>query len=253
MRAQPSVWARSWIAAALASLLTSPLAWADAYNGFFFFGAGVFAYEYDPLTGGPDPTPDTLLAVGDGLAVVGFIYSFSDCHLGPIDVTAREYTMVIDRFRVIARHEWMGFTAHDGDGSGRVRVFEDVPGAGSHGEYGTFPPNATAPSSFGDEDGFGALLLEGRLRLPQAVFNSANQSWALTGEVDWQNGLLLALLPEKVRRFTTFSGSGFASEYVPVPPGYLHWASLEFRLAEESCSATDTRASTWGRLKVLYR
>ena len=231
----------------LALCFAAPASLADLGYDVYLIGGTGFAYEYDALLDGPDPQPDTLLAIGDGLVAVGWITATNLCYLNVSDYNTNEYTFFVDGLQVESwiTHPGFGLEIHFAPG-GRFRVFRDAFATGSLATLGTYPPNATTPASFAD----GTLVLGGTLTYAVCFYQWSNQILHLSANVTWNEGDLLQGIPVNVR--PGLFGSEMRLATATSPEGFLAPFIFESRVDQE-CSAVPARARTWGRLKALYR
>jgi hypothetical protein len=107
-------------------------------------------------------------------------------------------------------------------------------------DYGTFPPNATSPSSF--TDGFG-IYLYGDLTEVSLTFNSATSSGAFVGEVYFTDGNAFPQIQSPDGWAVGANISGVS------PAGY----DLELNGRVYVDGPLGVEAETWGALKSLYR
>lgn len=98
-------------------------------------------------------------------------------------------------------------------GTGRIEIYRD---ASRDRDFGEFPPNLTAPSTFVN----GELCLAGELTDFVLFFDPESQSGAYEGNVDFTTGACLAELGAGSARGFTFGGVVTPAVSGSVPPGY---------------------------------
>jgi len=235
----------------LAALLLATASHADTGYSLFLVGGTGFAYEYDVALNGPDPHPDSVLAIGDGFALAGYITGTNTCYLN-VDYNTDEYTFLMDGLRVEQSSVYQNIHLFQFAPGGRMRIYRDDLATGSPAAYGTHPPNATTPASFTDGDGHGTLVLGGPLRYAVLTYNSSFQYWDFSTEVAWTEGALLPFIPEFVRPYGII-GAFMQTPAAGMPEGFLAQAQFESRLDQDTCTPVPARTDTWGRLKAIYR
>src|SRR5262245_32808133 len=94
----------------------------------------------------------TYLDLGEGYKVVGFMTSSGPLLASYVDFSSFEYTVYIRDLTVIARFFAFPNLTVQFANNGRGSYYADhfAADGGTHGTYGTNPPNATAPSTFID-------------------------------------------------------------------------------------------------------
>ncbi|HET7225016.1 MAG TPA: hypothetical protein VFK69_04810 [Candidatus Eisenbacteria bacterium] len=239
-------------------LLTAALAFAvPARADVFLLGFTGFDFENPNLVGAPgdgssanylNPSPPAP-PPGEGYEMVGFVTSFNPT-LFYADTTVNEYT--IDLFGLTASLK--AYTPPVLDvlcNPGRVRYFEDAKSGGTHGDYGTFPPNATAPSTFDD----GTLALGGGVSNFELEYDYSTNQGDFVGNVNLDEGAYLFYVPVSQRNGWILGGlSGNEHELAGppnpnIPAGYNHQVSGQCNRPD----ATPAHSATWGAIKALYR
>jgi len=93
-------------------------------------------------------------------------------------------------------------------------------------------------------------VLGGTLTYQECFYEFSRQLLHFSANVTWTEGDLLQGLPESVR--PGLFGSEMRLATATTPEGFLAPFLFEARVDQE-CSAVPARASTWGRLKAIYR
>ena len=122
-------------------------AYAQQYELLFAFTG--FDYQDPNQVPGPNPDPG-YLAVGEGYKMVGFVTQFGPLLTPWVDPDTYEYTNHLFDLTVVNHVFFGGFLEADFANNGRGRYYRDPLSGGTPGTYGTFPPNATSPSTFID-------------------------------------------------------------------------------------------------------
>lgn len=190
----------------------------------------------------PDDNPAEFGAQYDWYRVVGYLQSANPAYL-TTNFTDNEYTIYFfnlwsQGFTDFGCFRFVNYT------DGRVRMFEDSKAAGTHGVFGTNPPNATSPSTFID----GTLMLGGMVTGFGITLDLCAKTGSFSGDVKFDEGAQLAGIPPNTSRVYTFAGLT-AVPTAQVPEGYDHQASGRIRI-ERVVPGDNT---TWGRMKALYR
>jgi hypothetical protein len=188
----------------------------------------------------PNPDPSQFGEVGSGYVSVGEVPVL----FAPLvfNQAANEYTYVISGLLSVNRQIVGPFIIVDYS-AGNLSVYEDDRGTGTAFDYGTNPPNATAPSTFND----GTLYLSGPVTNFRFVFNTADNSGSFEGEFEATGGSQLANIPAGDRKGWTFAGA--TSNALDIPEGYAHQIDGQVILEQ----VVPTRDASWGRLKANYR
>ena len=228
-------------------LVTATLAFAaPALADQFLLGFNGFDYHI------ATPASTHYLDVGDQYFQVGFVTSVDPTLLGSyVDFSTNEYTYYM--FGLTVNVSFQSGTFIEGDFSnvgGRTRYFEDPIAGGTHGTYGTNPPNATAPSSFDD----GLIALGGHTYNFVVTYDSGLGQGDFSGNMDLDEGTDLVYIPvSQVNGWILGGLSGSHSLSGPpnpsIPQGYDHQATGQCRRP----SVTPTTHKTWGAIKSLYR
>lgn len=197
----------------------------------------------------------TYLAIGDSYFAVGFATSFHPTWLDPyVDTGVNEYTfyqhgLVVDSYSFVGGVLVVTFAP-----GGMVEYFEDPskdatnpPNPPNCPSYGSFPPNADAPSKFNN----GTQAIAGSLDNASLYYDYGQDQGGFQSEMNITGGAYAFYVPAP-------SWNGwFMSGLVSPPPGgnpcaapagYDHQMSGECRHP-----VTSSNRGTWGALKKLYR
>jgi hypothetical protein len=187
----------------------------------------------------PNPNPGTFGEAGSGYVGIGTVPGL----FAPLtaDTTLYQYTYVVNGMTPVSTTAIGSYIIVDYT-AGALSIYEDSKFSGTAADYGNSPPNATAPSSFTD----GTLFLTGTLNGFQYVFNNATNTGSYNASYTVTGGSQIVNFPVYQRDGWTFAGaSGNATN---IPDGYLHQVD-----GQNFLGPVPTRASSWGRLKTLYR
>ena len=192
-------------------------------------------FDYEIKTGGP--------AFGDvgneyvGLSTVPFLFA-------PLtsNTTLNEYTCVMNGltstgFTLIGPYRLIDYTG------GTITIYEDAKAGGTAADYGSSPPNATAPSSFNDGD----PILVGTLTNFKFAVDNSNGTGSFEAVFTVTGGSQLANFPLNQREGWTFAGS--TGNALNIPEGYEHQIDGQTFLN----APVNVKRTTWGRLKAGYR
>jgi hypothetical protein len=211
------------------------------------FLLGFTGFDYED----PNSSPATYLAVGEGYKALGFITSVGPLLAPYYDPSEYEYTLYLFNLTVAtndfdAPNQFLSVTFND---NGRARYFEDGKAGcsacvvGTAADYGIFPPNATAPSTFID----GNLKLGGDVDGMVLFFDySANQG-GFTATMTQDEGSDLQYIPAGQRGGWTLGGL-LGRPGAIIPAGYVNQVVGECYIPEE----TPVARRTWGSIKALY-
>lgn len=201
-------------------------------------------FFYAPASSTPSNQP-----AGNALNGVGTVSKF-DAPFADLDATdpTREYTIYVYGLSslgttTIGAPGLQFYTTNYSGGS--IEIYEDL---SPDADYGTNPPNGTAPSTFTD----GTLILKGDFTRFIVQTNDFTQFQVgnAEGDINWNGGSLLA------RTFVNggqpcpglFTG-GLTWRTSVVIPGYLFRHDGKIDL---NCP-TPAENSTWGKVKANYR
>lgn len=194
------------------------------------------------------------LDVGDTYKQVGYVTSVDPGLLGGyIDFGVNEYTYYMFNLTVASVAYWDGnFVEADFSNlsGARTRYYEDPISGGTHGVYGTSPPNATAPSTFIN----GSVALGGKTYNFIVTWDIGLGQGDFGGNMDLDEGSDLTYIPANQRAGWILGGlAGSHSLSGPpnpsIPAGYDHQATGQCRRP----NPTPTTHKTWGTIKALYR
>lgn len=204
-----------------------------------------FDYEY------PDANPLQFGGTGDWYNVVSYVQSGHP--VLSLDFSTNEYTLQFFNLWSTGFADFGGFRFVNYT-VGRVRIFEDPLAGGTHGDFngsafpdgntaGAPPPNDTSPSTFND----GTLILGGSVTGFTVTLDLAAGTGSFGGDVHFDEGTKLGLVPVDVTRAYTFAG--LTSEPSTVYQGYDHQVSGEIRIERQ----VPVQTTSWGKMKALYR
>jgi len=201
---------------------------------------GFSGYDYHLATA----TSTHYLDVGDSYFSLGFVTSFDPALLGGhFDTSVNEYTFDLTGLTVQTSFYSSGLLEADFSNTGaRARFYEDPLATGTHGVYGTAPPNGTAPASFTD----GQIALGGAITNFVVTYDFASGQGSFTGSIDFDEGSDLTFIPAAERGGWTFGGIAAGPL---VPQGYDHQVTGQCQVP----SVTPVAHVTWGAIKALYR
>lgn len=221
---------------ALSLALAAP-AMADGGDE-LLFGFNGFDYEH------PNINPAVYMDIGEGYKALGFVTSVGPLLDPWVDTGLNEYTIHVYDLFVVSRFQFGGYLSVTFANNGRSRYYEDPLAGGTAATYGTFPPNATAPSTFID----GTMKLGGRIDNFVLVYNFGTGQGNFSGDMTLDEGPDLVYVPPA--QHAGWILGGLAGQPNPtVPAGYDHQISGECRIPGK----TPTTHKTWGAVKSLYR
>lgn len=220
---------------------------APAFADQFLLGFNGFDYHQ------ASPVSTHYLDVGDKYFSLGFVTSVDPGLLGSyVDFGVNEYTYYM--FNLVVGTSFFGGTFLEADfdnsAGGRTRYYQDPISGGTHADYGTNPPNATAPSTFID----GAVALGGKTYNFVVTYDFGLNQGDFSGNMDLDEGIDLIYIPSGQQAgWILGSLSGSHSLTGPpnpsIPQGYDHQTTGQCRRP----SITPTTHKTWGAIKSLYR
>ena len=190
----------------------------------------------------PNPLPGEFGEVGSGyvgLGTVPFLFP-------PLtsDTANNEYTFVVDGltstgFLTVGSYRIISYSG------GTITIYRDakVGGFSVPADFGTNPPNGSAPSSFSD----GEAILVGTLTNFQFVLDTTNGTGSFEAIFNATGGTQLGNFPVNERAGWTFSGS--SGRALNIPTGYAHQIDGQTFLN----SPVATRRTSWGKLKAAFR
>ncbi len=189
----------------------------------------------------PDPNPSTFGELGSGYVGLGEVPGL----FFPLvaDTANNWYTFRISGLTAINQNVVGPFIIVDYT-VGTLEVWEDSKNTGTLADYGTAPPNATAPSSFTD----GTLFVSGPLTGFRFVFNTVSNSGSFDSDYAVTGGSQLGnLISFGQTSGWTFSGA--TSNALNIPGGYHHQIDGQTFLDRPVPAAP----RTWGKIKADYR
>lgn len=192
-------------------------------------------YDYES----PDPNPATFGEAGSGYIGIGTVPGL----FAPLvaDTSSNEYTYIVSGLTPVSTTIIGSYIIVDYS-TGTLSIYEDSKLSGTKADYGTTPPNATAPSSFTD----GTLFLTGTLAGFQFVFNNATNTGSYNATYTVTGGSQLPNFPLYQRDGWTFAGA--SGNALVIPDGYLHQVD-----GQNFLGPVPTRATSWGGIKAAYR
>src|SRR6266436_6625714 len=174
---------------------------AQTYELLFAFTG--FDYQDPNPVSTVDPINHTdYLAVGEGYKLVGFVTQFGPLLTPWVDPGTYEYTNHIFNETVTSHTYGFGFLEVLFANGGRSRYYRDPLLGGTHGTYGTFPPNATSPSTFID----GSMRLGGNIDNFKVTYDFNNNQGNINGDMNLDEGPDLIYIPTGQRSGWTLGG-----------------------------------------------
>jgi hypothetical protein len=188
----------------------------------------------------PDPVAATFGEPGSSYVGLGTVPGL----FAPLvaDTTTYEYTYVISGLSVASvltfppSYEVVNYNA------GTLKIYEDSKALGTAADFGSNPPNGTAPPTFVD----GTLFLNATLTGFQLVLNTATGTGSYEAVLEVTGGSQFGNFSSQKKGWTFAGTTGNA---LNVPPGYAHQVDGQVFLNEPSI----TRHASWGRIKKAYR
>jgi hypothetical protein len=194
-------------------------------------------YDYES----PNPNPLTL---GEPGSVYNSLGATPDLFAPLVADTANNnYTYYMTGLTPTLVQNFGSFVVINYAPGGVFQVWEDSKVSGTPGDFGTGPPNATAPSTFTD----GTLFLQGSVDNMQIVFNTATGSGSFDATFTVTGGSQYANVPANQRAGWTFAGT--TANELHRPSGYDHQVVGQVFLY----APVPARASSWGALKARYQ
>lgn len=189
----------------------------------------------------PDLNPAVFGAVGDGYQGVGEVPVL----YAPLvfDMSLNQYTYHFDGLTAATRTSIPPFVIIDYAGPATLTIYEDPISGGTAADYGTNPPNATAPPSFVD----GTAILIGDLTNFRFVFNTSNNTGSFEADFEAVGGSQIGNIPLNERLGWTFAGA--TGNSATIPTGYDHQIDGQTFLNPP----VSNRSGTWGDIKARYR
>ena len=232
----------------LISLAATMALAAPASADQFLLGFNGFDYHVSA------PASTHYLDVGDKYFSLGYVTSVDPGLLGTyVDFGVNEYTYYMFNLTVATVAFWDGnFVEADFSNvtGGRTRYYEDPISGGTHGVYGTLPPNLTAPSTFTN----GAIALGGKTYNFVVTYDIGLGEGDFGGNMDLDEGIDQVYIPVSQLNGWILGGlTGSHSLSGPpnpsIPAWYDHQATGQCRRP----TPTPSTHKTWGAIKALYR
>jgi len=173
---------------------------------------------------------------GDELIFTG-VANYADPVYG-VDLSAIEVTFYVYDLVSTGQVDVGGGTLQIGYTGGTLEIWGDP---AKNADWGVFPPNATAPSTFAD----GTLLFRGTF-LNFTLFLTAGGSGAYEGSLDGVAGDFISGICADCAY--TWGGAFTEDVGAQIPDGYDVQIDGQFELDQ----AVATHETGWGRLKSLY-
>jgi hypothetical protein len=212
---------------------------APAKSDEFLLGFTGFDYE------DPDPNPGVYFDIGEGYKMVGFFSSPVGPLLDPwVDFGVNEYTIYVRDLTCVSRVAFGSLLVCNFSNNGRGSYYADDLGSGTAATYGTFPPNATAPSTFID----GSERITGDIDNFVLTYNFSTNQGNFSGNMTQDGGPDLIYIPVD-QRAGWILGVLAGRPNGTIPDGYDNQVSGECRIPDP----TPTTHRSWGAVKALYR
>ena len=204
-------------------------------------GASLFLSDYH----GYDytwPMPWDFTSPGQMYDAVGMVTQMNPAfHV--ID-NAQEYTMHITSGMLTDPDTLGTFAIYKYDsGMGTFGIYRDVIGNGTTADYGMWPPNPTAPSTFID----GELVLGATFTTLTIIIDLNTGDGSLSGTMNFDSGLEIGNIPPGQLDGWTFAGLGAGMP--GTPDGYIWQIDGEVYLPDP----TSTQQVNWGKIKKLFQ
>ncbi len=180
--------------------------------------------------------------VGDGYNSLGIVLSVNPSLLTADFVnneyTYRFYNLTATSTESAAPFLFVFYSAGDFD------IYEDPISTGTAHDYGSNPPNATAPSTFVD----GTNILGGTVTNFVLTIDLSSGTGSFNGDIAFTRGTQSGSIPPAQLNGWTFAGltSGGGTG---TPDGYQHQVDGEIRVPD----VVPAEPTTWGQVKSKYR
>ncbi len=158
----------------------------------------------------------------------------------PLDLENYEYTVFVQDLMAVDIQTTLPLIQVEFDG-GEIQIFED---SAKNSEWTPNPPNGTVPGRFID----GTLILSGHFTDCRMIYMTTTMSGTVQGHVDWTGGSRLGELPVTVN-WLFFGGVTDNPLQEDIPEGY----SMAWDPQLLPPEPTATEASTWGKIRGLFR
>ena len=127
---------------------------------------------------------------------------------------------------------------------GTLTLYEDPKNTGTDFDYGTNPPNGTAPSTFTDGN---PPILVFTVTDFRFILNTSTGSGSYDSKLLVTGGSQMGNIP--VNQLNGWQFAGVTGNSVTIPEGYVHQVDGQTFLD----NPTHSRGSSWGQLKRVYR
>jgi hypothetical protein len=188
----------------------------------------------------PDPNAATFGELGSGYVGLGEVPGLFTPLVA--DTANNQYTFIMYGLTAINQNIVGPFIIVDYT-AGTLEIWEDSKVTGTAGDYGSLPPNATAPSTFND----GALFLSAALTNFRFVFNTTSNSGSFESDLVVNGGSQLGNFAPGQTTGWTFSGA--TSNALNIPSGYHHQIDGQTFVNKPVPAAP----RSWGQIKADYR
>lgn len=189
----------------------------------------------------PDPNAATFGELGSGYVGLGEVPGL----FFPLvaDTANNQYTYIMYGLTAIGQNVVGPFIIVDYT-PGTLEVWEDSKTTGTAADYGTIPPNATAPSTFND----GTLFISGPLTNFRFVFNTVSNSGSFEADYSVTGGSQLGNLVT-YGQTTGWTFAGATANSLDIPQGYYHQIDGQTFINKPVPAAP----RSWGQIKADYR
>jgi hypothetical protein len=157
--------------------------------------------------------------------------------------TLNEYTYHLSGLISTNKQVFGNIVVIDYAGPGTLKLYEDLKSGGTAFDYGTNPPNGTAPSTFAD----GTSIIEFSVTSFRIILNTTTGSGSYDSQLTVTGGSQFGNIP--VNQQSGWQFAGVTGNSVTIPQGYVHQVDGQTFLV----NPTHSRTSSWGQLKRGYR
>ncbi len=171
---------------------------------------------------------------------VGFVPAVNPDYLS-FDYSTNQYTFSLQNMCAASIDTVSGYIVYSFS-SGTFDVYCDSLAGGTAADYGTNPPNATAPSTFED----GECVLGGDITSFSIVYDPSTGTGDLDGMMSLNRGTQLSSIPPDQR--TGWTLAAVRDDTPELPAGYRWQITGRVSINEP----VPTRPTTWGHLKQHY-
>lgn len=175
---------------------------------------------------------------------LGDVTDFNPDYLS-LDFSTNEYTISLQQICVtsVDSTSFPGMKIFYLEG-GTLDIYGDDLVTGTHRDYGTNPPNATAPSTFED----GQLILGGDFSQMTVTWNMMTGEGSLEGVLTFNRGAQLDSIPEAQRDGWTLAALRVTGSEIPTPEGYFWQIDGQVYISDP----IPVENSSWGQIKQQY-